>query len=500
MSNCPLELQNRGICVIIPTYNNAGTIVDVVSRAMLQCHDVFVVCDGCTDGTVGLLEKMENKPRIIVLAGNQGKGAALKAGFKEALKAGFAYAITLDADLQHYPEDIPLFLEANRRHPDAVIVGERQGLEDVDRSKGSKFANSFSNFWFFLQTFHYLKDTQTGYRLYPLKKLRFLWLLTSRYEAELELLVLSAWCGAGIVSRKVRVYYPDRSERVSHFRPFRDFARISLLNVVLCMLALVVALPAAIVRLLVRVLWTLGVLAAFVILTMFIITPATFLYFSFGKGSAEHKKDALHKFICKFARTAIVKPGLPGIRYTLDNSIGEDFSKPSVVICNHQSHLDLLPMLALDPKLVIITADWVWHDPIYGYIIRKADYLPASAGIQSILPQLKALTDKGYSVVIYPEGTRSVDCAIGRFHQGAFLLADELGIDILPVFLYGAGKALPKHGRLLRRWPVCMSVGKRITAAELASYGLTYRERASAIRKLYVSEYTALADKTEKTL
>ena len=175
-------LRDRGICVIIPTYNNAGTIADVVQRSLLQCSDVIVVCDGCTDNTLEILNGLKERPCIVELKKNSGKGAALKAGFRYALEKGFAYAITLDGDAQHYPEDIPVLLAANQKHPGALIVGERKGLDAADRSSGSKFANSFSNFWFALQTGRYLKDTQTGYRLYPLKKLRGLDLLTSRYD------------------------------------------------------------------------------------------------------------------------------------------------------------------------------------------------------------------------------------------------------------------------------------------------------------------------------
>ena len=117
------KLKDRGICVIIPTYNNAGTIVDVVTRAMCQCSDVFVVCDGCTDPTPELLKGMSPAPEIVLLPVNRGKGRALKEGFRAALNAGFAYAIVLDSDGQHYPEDIPLFLEANIKYPGALIVG-----------------------------------------------------------------------------------------------------------------------------------------------------------------------------------------------------------------------------------------------------------------------------------------------------------------------------------------------------------------------------------------
>ncbi|MBO7249571.1 MAG: glycosyltransferase family 2 protein, partial [Bacteroidales bacterium] len=248
MSDSRITLRDRGICVIIPTYNNGGTILDVVSRAMAECQDVIVVCDGCTDNTLEILSGMADKPHILDLKRNQGKGTALKEGFRYALAQGFAYAITLDGDGQHFPEDIPVLLKANQTHPGALIVGERKDLESADRSKGSKFANKFSNFWFAIQTGHYLNDTQTGYRLYPLKKLRGLSLLTSRYEAELELMVFASWHGVKLVSTPVNVYYPPREERVSHFRPGKDFARITILNSVLCILALVYGLPLAIIR------------------------------------------------------------------------------------------------------------------------------------------------------------------------------------------------------------------------------------------------------------
>ena len=225
------------ICVIIPTYNNAGTIRDVVQRCLLHCKDIIVVNDGSTDDTESILASIQSIT-VVTLTKNSGKGAALKAGFRKAIAMGFSHAITIDADGQHYPEDIPLLLEANALNPDALIVGERKGLDAMERSGGSKFANAFSNFWFAVQTGIRLRDTQTGYRLYPLKKLYGLSLLTSRYEAELELLVFAAWHGVKIVQQPVNVFYPPQEERVSHFRPAYDFTRIFILNTCLCFLAL----------------------------------------------------------------------------------------------------------------------------------------------------------------------------------------------------------------------------------------------------------------------
>ena len=494
---CQIGLRNRGICVIIPTYNNAGTIADVVTRTQAYCADVFVVLDGCTDDTLSLLEAMPEKPRLVVLEKNAGKGSALKAGFRSAREAGFAYAVTLDADGQHYPEDLPLFLEANRRNPGALIIGKRQGLEKMVRSKGSKFANAFSNFWFCVQTWIPLADTQTGYRLYPLHSLPALSLIPSRYEAELALLVLSAWRGVPLVNQEVRVYYPSAEERVSHFRPLPDFGRISVLNVILCTLALVYGWPRTLLRGLFRFLKTWVILLSYLLVMALLVVPCVFLYLKCGKVT-EKKKDKLHDMIYRIIRMATSFLGFFGNPFSVSRRTEEDFSRPAVIICNHQSQLDLLAMLSLTPKLVILTADWVQHNPLYGFIIRAADFLPASKGLDTIAPRLQELVDKGYSVVVFPESTRSTEGRIGRFHQGAFYLSERLGIDILPVLLYGPGKALPKHGRIIRSWPIRTVVDPRISRQELLQYGDNYKAQASSLRKYYQSRYSEIADQIEQ--
>ena len=127
-------LHERGICCVIPVYNNAGTIADVVKRTLRQCDDVIVVNDGSTDGTAEILRELDGIT-LVDYNDNAGKGTALKRGFRQALDMGFAYAITLDADGQHYPEDIPTLLKANMANPGALIVGSRK-LDGVVRSKG----------------------------------------------------------------------------------------------------------------------------------------------------------------------------------------------------------------------------------------------------------------------------------------------------------------------------------------------------------------------------
>ena len=226
----------RHICAVIPSYNNGGTVADVVRGVLRQGLPVLVVDDGSTDGTADALKDLPI--RVIRHPKNRGKGRALKTSLEEARRQGYRFVLTLDADGQHDPGDIPdLVAAAGER---TLVIGSRN-LMAAGMPSGNTFANRFSNFWFTVQTGRKLPDTQTGFRVYPLEDLPSLKLLTARYEAELTLLVFSAWKGLKLVPVPVHVYYPE--DRVSHFRPFADFFRISVLNTVLCLLALVYGYP-----------------------------------------------------------------------------------------------------------------------------------------------------------------------------------------------------------------------------------------------------------------
>ena len=232
-------------CIIIPTYNNCRTVADVARRALAVCPDVIVVNDGSTDGTAGMLKDVN--VTILVHDRNLGKGQALKTGLRYAGGKGFTHAVTIDADGQHFPEDIPALISESDRTPKNIIVGCRN-LTSENMPRQNTFANRFSNFWFRLQTAQKLDDTQSGFRIYPLDKLYGLWLVTSRYEAELELMVYAAWHGVRVTGVPVRVLYQPEGERVSHFRPFWDFFRITVLNTLLCFGAVLYALPLALFR------------------------------------------------------------------------------------------------------------------------------------------------------------------------------------------------------------------------------------------------------------
>ena len=221
--------------VIIPTYNNAGTLQDVLERTLAQGLPVVVVDDGCTDNTREILAGFKDV-NVIAHPKNLGKGAALKTAFRWALEKGYTYAITIDSDGQHYPEDIPLLIKEKGER--TLVVGSRTTR---GANAGGSFANRFSNFWFTAYTGIRLTDTQTGFRLYPLRDLPSMKVVGNRYEAELSLLLFSAWKGLRLVPVQVRVNYPR--DRVTHFRPFQDFMRITLVNIIGLPLALLYGWP-----------------------------------------------------------------------------------------------------------------------------------------------------------------------------------------------------------------------------------------------------------------
>ena len=236
------KLKQLGIIVIIPSYNNGKTLAEVIASVRFYAPEILVVNDGSTDETPEILNQEANL-HIITHPVNQGKGVALKHGLSFAKKQGFRYAITIDSDGQHFASDIPVLIEAIEKEPDTLLVGSRNLTSDNMPGKNT-FANKFSNFWFTLETGIKLQDTQSGYRLYPIQRMNVdKWYYTAKYEFELEALVFAAWGGIPVKNIPVHVYYPPQEERVSHFRPFRDFTRISILNTILVLVTFLWIVP-----------------------------------------------------------------------------------------------------------------------------------------------------------------------------------------------------------------------------------------------------------------
>ena len=229
-------IQRPDICVLVPTYNNAATLGDVLKDILTYTPHVVVVNDGSTDETARVLKTFPGIAAV-TYPRNRGKGWAIRQGFKKASALGYRYAITIDSDGQHYAEDLTTFIKALDEHPGALIIGARN-MDKAGQPGASSFGNRFSNFWFHLETGVRSPDTQSGYRLYPLDRLEGMRWWTRKYEFEIEVLVRAAWRGIEVLSVPVRVYYPPAEERVTHFRPFKDFARISVLNTALVLIML----------------------------------------------------------------------------------------------------------------------------------------------------------------------------------------------------------------------------------------------------------------------
>ncbi len=233
------------------------------------------------------------------------------------------------------------------------------------------------------------------------------------------------------------------------------------------------------------------------LLFFLILIPFTALFFLFGRNT-EAKKLRFHTLLYNMAN--FIVRHLPHIGFRMRNEVGETFEKPAVIVANHQSHLDLLCMMTLTPKVVFLTNDWVWRNPFYGLVIRKAECYPASDGIEKNLPRLRDLYDRGYSICIFPEGTRSPHCDILRFHKGAFAIARELGADILPVFLHGMGHVLPKEELMFRGGEMLIEVEKRVRPYDEPSEAAGIerdREVTKQMRHYYQVHYAALCEELE---
>ena len=230
--------QNK-VCIIIPTYNNHKTLQRVIDSVLVYNKNIIIVNDGSTDATTQILENYSQLVQIH-FPKNCGKGMALRKGFKEAIRLGYDYAITIDSDGQHFASDIPFFISQINEDTPTLLIGSRNMMQEGVPKKSS-FGNKFSNFWFWFETGIRLEDTQSGFRLYPLQYIPKNY-FTNKFEFEIEIIVRSAWKGIVVKNIPIQVLY-DPTERVSHFRPFKDFTRISILNTVLVTIALFYIIP-----------------------------------------------------------------------------------------------------------------------------------------------------------------------------------------------------------------------------------------------------------------
>ncbi len=225
------------ILVVIPVYNHGRTLRQVAEKVLAIHRWLLVVDDGSDESVAPLLNDLNLE--IIRHEHNQGKGAAIMSASAFARTRGFSHLITLDADGQHDPADLPRLIEAIEKSPQAFIVGARNFMSDPNIPFSSKFGRRFSEFWMYLQTGRRVDDMQSGYRAYPRAALEQLTLWDKHYSFEIEVLVKAVWAGFEIIEIQVTVYYPEKAKRISHFKAFKDNLRITVLNTRLTVRALI---------------------------------------------------------------------------------------------------------------------------------------------------------------------------------------------------------------------------------------------------------------------
>ncbi|MCP4450378.1 MAG: DUF2062 domain-containing protein [Planctomycetes bacterium] len=217
----------ESVFVVIPVYNHPEQFREIVERCLAAHPHVLVVDDGSDQPVSPILEDIP--VQVLRHKENLGKGKALRTAAAYVQEQGGTHMITVDADAQHYPEDIGQFLEEIRLHPEALILGVRD-FAGAEVPYLSRFGRSFGNFWVRVQTGVPVKDIQSGFRAYPVFLFEQLKCLGQRYDLEVEIVVRTLWAGVSVTHVPVRVYYPPKKQRISHYHKLRDNLRLSLLN------------------------------------------------------------------------------------------------------------------------------------------------------------------------------------------------------------------------------------------------------------------------------
>lgn len=245
-------------------------------------------------------------------------------------------------------------------------------------------------------------------------------------------------------------------------------------------------------------------------LGMFLYSSILFIYYGFGgvalsvfgqlilKLAPVNKKTRMTWF--RKAMSNFVKSVLyanPLVKKRVINEHNENFYKPAVIISNHTSFLDTLAVGMISHKMIFLVNDWVYNSPVFGRAVKLAGFYPVSQGLDGGVEHLRAKVEEGYSLMIFPEGQRSYTNAMGRFHKGAFFLAQELQLDILPIYIHGNSEVLPKGDHIIYHGEqITVKVDKRIKIDDL-SFGKQYAERTKKISQYFKQQFAELRNEIE---
>ncbi|MBX7180606.1 MAG: MMPL family transporter [Bacteroidia bacterium] len=249
----------------------------------------------------------------------------------------------------------------------------------------------------------------------------------------------------------------------------------------------------------------------------FILSFIAFFYFLIGctilnvigaiqfrllRQTSSRSKFFFHQCLSWFTGSLVYL--MANVKKKIINQSNETFEKPAILISNHQSFLDILTIQMLSPRMILLTNEWVWNSPFFGTFIKYADYLPVADGIENNIEKLKAIVDQGYSILVWPEGTRSPTGKMKRFHKGAFLLAKELQLDIIPIITHGTGYTMSKGDFLLKNGEITLKIMPRIKAKKeketdigMDDFGELPADLAKNIGKWFRNNYANLCYELE---
>jgi 1-acyl-sn-glycerol-3-phosphate acyltransferase len=205
--------------------------------------------------------------------------------------------------------------------------------------------------------------------------------------------------------------------------------------------------------------------------------------------NAKTRTSWFRKIISKFMKSVLYSN--PFVKKEIVNLHNEKFDKPAIVIANHTSFLDTLATGMVTHRVIYLVNDWVYKSPVFGGVVKLAGYYPVSQGLEGGVEHLRERVELGYLLMVFPEGTRSEDNEIKRFHKGAFYLAEQFNLDILPIYIHGNSESLPKGDHIIYDENITVVIGKRIEASD-SSFGNSYAERTKSINKLFRQEFAKI--------
>ncbi|WP_343642858.1 MMPL family transporter [Chryseobacterium sp.] len=239
---------------------------------------------------------------------------------------------------------------------------------------------------------------------------------------------------------------------------------------------------------------------------LFVWSVFSFLYYGLGgllfsafgsffvKNSKGQTLNIIKLILARFLTSVLYSN--PFVKKKVIKNTSEDFSKPAVIIANHTSFLDTLAIAMATHKIIYLVNDWVYQSPVFGKLVRALGFYPVSQGIENGMDKLKEKVDQGYSLVVFPEAERSYTNDVKRFHKGAFYLAEQFGLDILPLYIHGNSEVLPKGDFIIYDGSITVKVGNRISKDDM-SFGQNYSERTKKINAYFREEFARLREEIE---